>query len=206
MMIIGQWMFENVFYILETIGICSFALSGILMAKSKNFDPVGLYIIACVTAFGGGTFRDLILDVQPVYWISHWEYPVVILGLTFLFYLTSRLKIKDSWLIISDAMGLGLFTITGAQTAYLAGYPMIVVAILATMTGTFGGLMRDVLCTEIPMILKKSSYYASLSFLGANLYVVMMYFELNDFISLTVAVVFIFIFRLLAYRFNWRFT
>ena len=85
---------ENGFYIIESIGIASFAVSGIILARQKDFDLVGMYIIACVTAFGGGTLRDLILDRTPVYWISHSEYPLFILLLATFFYIFPKTQIK----------------------------------------------------------------------------------------------------------------
>lgn len=195
-----------IFYLLETMGICVFALSGLVLAKRKDFDPVGLYIIACVTAFGGGTLRDVILDVQPVYWISRSEYPVVILVMTALFYLVPRFTIKSSWLIVPDALGLALFSITGAQVAMATGLPPMITAIMAVMTSTFGGLSRDILCRETPMIFQKVSLYASVSFVGAWLYMMLLHLGLVQPAATVSAVAFIFLFRLLAVRFNWRFS
>ena len=193
------------FYTLETIGIISFAFSGMLMAEQKDYDPVGWYIIASVTAFGGGTIRDLILDIQPLYWIYHWEYPVIILGLTSLFYFLSKLRVPHSLLIVSDALGLALFTITAAQTILVAQQPVIIVLILSVITATFGGLIRDILCHEVPMIFQKVSFYASASFFGAVLFWALTLTALPQTVSMGIGIVFIFCFRLLAYRYNWRF-
>jgi uncharacterized membrane protein YeiH len=197
---------EALFSVTEFLGICVFALSGMILARRKNFDPVGLYVIACVTAFGGGTLRDLILDVQPVYWVSRWEYPVVILVMTAIFYFSAKLNIKESWLITPDAMGLALFSITGAQVAMAQGMPLIIVSILGVMTATFGGLIRDTLCSEIPMIFTKVNFYASTSFTGIWLYISLDYMGVNLTLNTMLSISFIFIFRMLSYRFNWRFT
>lgn len=200
-----SWILNNTFYLLETIGICSFALSGIVMAKRKDFDPVGLFIIASATAFGGGTIRDLILDNHPVYWIRHWEYPVMILIFTIILFNVKKFELQEKWLIVPDAMGLALFTISSTQTGHAAGYPFIIVAILATMSGTFGGLIRDILCNEAPIILRKENFYASIAFFGSTLFLILSYIGQPKFIASLIATLFIFIFRLLAYRFNWRF-
>ncbi len=197
---------EHFFYIIESIGIISFALSGVILAKKKDFDIVGVYIIAWVTAFGGGTIRDVILDIQPVYWINHSEYPLIIFVIVVLLSLVKKIKVKSSWLIIPDTLGLSVFAITTAQMAQKSGYPTIIVAILATIVATFGGVLRDTLCKEIPMIFTKNqTLYASLAFLGACFYVGLT--NLNYFTSSTVvisSVSAIFISRLIAYKFNWR--
>jgi len=197
--------FQTIFYVVETLGICTFAISGLLRAREKDFDPVGMYIIACATALGGGTLRDVITDVNPVYWISHWEYPVGILGLTFLMYLGGKIPIPKSGLIIADAMGLALFTVTASQIALAKNLPFFIVAVLAVMTATFGGLLRDVMCRDIPMIFQKVSFYATVSFSGAWVYMGLAYFQVNITVSTVVSLVYIFGFRMLAVRFNWRF-
>ena len=120
---------HHVFYWIESLGIISFALSGILLAKKKDFDIVGVYIIAWVTAFGGGTLRDVILDNQPVYWIEHAEYPLILLFIVIGISLFKSIKIKASWLFIPDAMGMSIFAVTTAQAAYHSGHPMIIIGL-----------------------------------------------------------------------------
>ena len=165
---------QHIFYIIETIAILGFALSGMGLAKQKDFDFVGVYIIACVTAFGGGTIRDVILDIQPVYWITHSEYPAIILILGLILCSIKSVTIKDTWLFVPDAIGLSFITVTSAQMAYNAELPLIVVGILTTIVASFGGLFRDVFCQEIPVIFKKQTpLYASLAFIGALTYVML---------------------------------
>ena len=195
----------NIIYVFETIGIVSFALSGMLMADKKNFDPVGWYIIASVTAFGGGTVRDLILDKHPVYWIQHAEYPLVIFVLTILFYLLSKYKPPSSLLIVTDAMGLALFSVTSAQMILGEGHPLIIVLILGVISATFGGLIRDVLCGEVPLIFQKVSFYAFVSASGIGVYLAMRYFVVQEPISMGGSLAFMFVFRMLAIRYNLRF-
>lgn len=192
-------------YVLETIGIMTFAISGMLMAEQKDFDPVGWYIVASVTAFGGGTVRDLIMDKHPVYWIDHWEYPVIILAITAIFYFLSKFRIPNSFLIVSDALGLSLFTITTTQTLLKDGNTAIIAILLSVITATFGGLIRDVLCNEVPMIFQKVSFYASASFFGAVLYWMLYLTDMASPIAISICIVFTFVFRLLAYKYNWRF-
>jgi len=127
-------------------------------------------VVASATAFGGGTVRDLVMDKHPVYWIDHWEYPIIILALTAIFYFISRLPISNSFLIVSDALGLSLFTISTTQTLLNDGTTPIIAILLSVITATFGGLIRDVLCNEVPMIFQKVRLYASMSFFGSVLY------------------------------------
>ena len=197
---------EQLFYGIETLGILAFALSGVILARQKDFDIVGVYIIAWVTAFGGGTIRDVILDIQPVYWIAHAEYPLMLLGLIIAISLIKKIQIRSSWLLVPDAMGLALFAISTAQMAYQMGHPSIIVAILATVVATFGGVLRDSLCQEIPMLFKKgSTMYASLAFFGAYLYIGLSTISIfSPLINMLVSAMFIFISRLMANKYQWR--
>ncbi len=202
----NELILSPLFYVAESLGILSFALSGFILAKQKDFDVVGVYIIALVTAFGGGTIRDVVLDIQPVYWINHAEYPLIIFIMVLFLSFLKKLTIRPAWLLIPDALGLSLFAITGAQVAHQAGHPIIIVAILATVVATFGGVLRDSLCQEIPLVFRKeSTLYASLAFLGGMFYVGLT--NLGTFsptINMTLSVALIFISRLIAYKMNWR--
>jgi len=202
-----ELLIANIFYIIETMGILSFALSGMILAKRKNFDPIGIYVIACVTAFGGGTLRDLILDAHPVYWISHSEYPAIILVFVLLAYFFKHIPIKPSWLFLPDSLGLSLFAITGARIAVEAGGSLITVGILATMTATFGGIIRDTLCQEIPVIFKKeTTLYASLAFFGGCLYYGLInYTQLLQIECMVASSCAIFLCRLISAKMGWRF-
>jgi len=195
---------DHLFYSIETLGIFSFALSGVILAKKKDYDIVGVYVVAWVTAFGGGILRDLMLDNHPLYWISHSEYPLILLLLVLFLSIFKRFNVHEKWLHIPDALGLATFAVTTAQTAYLAGYPFIIVGILATVVGTFGGLLRDVLCQEVPYIFKKNTtMYASIAFLGACFFVALSKFtEFDQFLTMSISIVFIFIFRILAKKLN----
>ncbi|MBT5953759.1 trimeric intracellular cation channel family protein [bacterium] len=195
---------ENGFYIIESIGIASFAVSGIILARQKDFDLVGMYIIACVTAFGGGTLRDLILDRTPVYWISHSEYPLFILLLATFFYIFPKIGIKEKWLTIPDALGIALFTISSSQIAMEVNLSPTLVAIFATMSATFGGLIRDVSCHEIPMVYRKSSLYASVAFVGSVFYMCLLALNLEMGIASILSIIFTFFLRIIAIYFNWR--
>ena len=195
---------HHVFYWIESLGIISFALSGILLAKKKDFDIVGVYIIAWVTAFGGGTLRDVILDNQPVYWIEHAEYPLILLFIVIGISLFKSIKIKASWLFIPDAMGMSIFAVTTAKTAYHSGHPMIIIGLLSTIVATFGGVIRDSLCQEIPTVFKKqSTLYASLAFSGGCLFAIMQKLNIwNDSLNMIIVAILIFIARVVSNYFG----
>tara|TARA_E500000178_G_C16956363_1_gene723875 strand:- start:533 stop:1141 length:609 start_codon:yes stop_codon:yes gene_type:complete len=198
-------MTEIIFYILESIGILAFAVSGIITAKTNNdYDSVGVYIIALATAFGGGTIRDLILDKQPIYWISHPEYPLIILIITLFSSYFFNFKFKEKWLFYPDSLGLALFTVTAAQTAYVLNFPIIIIAILATISATFGSILRDILCNKKPLLFHKdTTLYATVSFIGACFFVFLTStttLTLSN--SAILSFLFTFSFRIIANKYN----
>jgi len=198
----------HLIYFLEFIGIVAFAISGIQAATKKEMDPVGLYFIACVTAFGGGTLRDLILDKTPVYWIQHQEFPILILILALLFaYIRPFAKfswLAESKILIPDALGLAIFSVLGTKLALEEGTSSFIAVILGVMTGTVGGIMRDVLCNEIPYLFRKLQLYATCAFIGCYLYITLIHLNLNLNVALWVSFIFIALLRLLAMRKDWR--
>lgn len=160
--------------ILEFVGVAVFAVSGALAAGRKSLDLLGVVVIASVTAVGGGTLRDLLLDRHPVFWISEplFLYVIVASALLTVAY-TRRYRPPERLLLIADALGLALFTIGGAQIAELAGLTGIVVVIMGTLTGVAGGVIRDVLSAEIPLILRRGRIYATAAITGAVVYLVL---------------------------------
>ena len=158
-------------YLLDLAGVAVFAASGALAAGRKSMDLLGVVVIAAVTAVGGGTLRDLLLDRHPVFWMADPAYLVVILASAVLTigYARSR-RPPHNALAVADAFGLGLFTISGAYIAERAGMPNLIVALMATMTGVAGGVLRDVLLAEIPIILRSGNIYATASICGAAAY------------------------------------
>jgi uncharacterized membrane protein YeiH len=158
-------------YLLDLLGVAVFAASGALAAGRKSMDVLGVVVIAAVTAVGGGTLRDLLLDRHPVFWMTDLTYLVVIVAtaLLTLAYVRYR-RPPESALAIADAFGLGLFTIGGAQIAERAGVPYLIVTLMATMTAVAGGVLRDVLSAEVPLILRRGNLYATASIAGAVTY------------------------------------
>lgn len=195
----------DLIYILEFVGIMAFAISGMLEAQNRDMDPVGVFAIACITAFGGGTLRDVILDHQPVYWISHQEFPVIILALTIAFSYVPRLRaIPARAMILPDAIGLGVFTVLGTQLALSLGTPVFSACLLGVITGTFGGLARDIICNEVPFIFRKEHLYASCALAGALTFYGLTFVVQGDAIPILVAVSVTVVMRLLSVHFDLR--
>jgi uncharacterized membrane protein YeiH len=161
-------------YLFGLVGASVFAVSGALAAGRKKFDLLGVVVIALVTAIGGGTIRDVLLDRHPIAWLADPAYLVVILAsaLLTLVYVRFRQPPRMS-LQIADALGLALFTISGTQIAEQAGLPGIAAVILGAVTGSFGGVIRDILSAEVPLLLRQSDLYATAAIAGSSVYLIL---------------------------------
>ena len=159
--------------IIEFTGVAVFAISGALAAGRKSLDLLGVIVIAMVTATGGGTIRDLLLD-RTVFWIARPEYLVVIFFAALLTIPYVRYsRPPEKFLQVADALGLALFSIAGARIALSLESGGLIAVVMGTITGAFGGVLRDVLCNEIPMILRKGQIYATAAIAGCALLVVL---------------------------------
>lgn len=159
--------------ILDLAGVGVFAISGALAAGRKSLDLLGVVVIALVTSIGGGTLRDILLNRTP-FWLNDPLFVMLIVGCALATVLLVRiLPVQEKNLQLADALGLALFAISGAQIAEQAGLPGVTVVVMATITAVFGGVLRDVLCAEIPMILRKGNIYATAVIAGASLYVLL---------------------------------
>lgn len=140
------------FHILDLLGIISFAISGSLVAMRKKFDPFGVFIIAFVTSVGGGTLRDVLIGAQPVFWMKNTLVIFLIMG-SYLFAIFFRKKLKylNKSLFLFDTIGLGIYTIMGTEIGLNYNFHPIVIISIATMSASFGGVIRDILCNEIPV-------------------------------------------------------
>ncbi|MFG6177908.1 trimeric intracellular cation channel family protein [Halomonas sp. THAF12] len=147
-------------YWLDMAGVIVFALSGVILACRSRMDPFGMLVLAAVTGIGGGTLRDLVLGVRPVFWVSDPAYLWVILitvGLAILgFHYIHRLS--RVFLPVADAFGLALFTVIGTLKAQSLGAPGVVAVLMGLLTGVAGGMVRDVLARRVPMVLRQEIY------------------------------------------------
>jgi len=158
-------------YLFDLIGVGVFAVSGALAAGRRRLDWIGVIVAASVTAVGGGTIRDLLLDRHPIFWLTDARYLLVIIGATVATILYVRwARVPGVALDVADALGLALFTVTGAQVAERAGMPAMTCVLLGTITGAAGGVIRDVLLAQVPHILQRGSLYATAAIAGASLY------------------------------------
>jgi len=183
----------------DLIGCGIFAISGAIMAFQRKMDGVGVLVLAAVTAIGGGTLRDLLLGV-PVFWLhqTSYVYAITISSLLAILWINSSKKLPAKALEFADALGLALFVVMGTEKALSAGVPPLTAVIMGTMTGCFGGMIRDVLANEIPLIFRKE-LYAACCIAGASAYVLLlMYF--SSVISATVAFFIILLLRLVAIK------
>ena len=154
----------------EIAATLAFALSGLLAGARKQLDMVGLCIIAGLSAFGGGTLRDVLLDRRPFFWVEHADWLWGLMGLSFaamLFMRGRHLALTERAIQWPDALGLGLFTANGTLIALDAGMPAIVAVLMGVITATFGGVLRDIVCNEIPAAFHDHRPYALCSFVGA---------------------------------------
>ncbi len=160
-----------VLYGLELIGVAVFAVSGALAAGRKQLDLLGVVVIALVTATGGGTLRDILLDSYPVFWIENPVYLPIILGAALLTVGYAKFfEPPHRSLLIADALGLALFSIVGAQTTQQVNSSAIIVVVMGTITGTAGGVLRDVLLADIPVLLRRGRIYATAAIVGISVY------------------------------------
>lgn len=158
---------------LDILGIIAFSISGVLVALNKRMDAFGVLIIAFVTAVGGGTLRDLLIGFTPVSWMQDITFTMVILGSTIVAILFKKyLDYLRKSLFLFDTIGIGLYTVIGVEKGINAGLHPIICIALGTITACFGGVLRDILCNEIPVIFRKE-IYATACIIGGVLYFVL---------------------------------
>lgn len=163
----------------DLAGVAVFAIAGTLMAYKKHMDGFGVVVLASVTAIGGGTLRDMILDL-PVFWVQDpsFFYVITLAAFSTIIWLRTKSTFPIRYLLFADAIGLAFFNVMGLQKALTYGASPLVAIALGTMTGVFGGLIRDVICREIPLVLK-GELYATACIIGGAAYIAASYLSLN---------------------------
>jgi uncharacterized membrane protein YeiH len=193
--------------IFEGLGILAFALSGLLAAARKKLDLVGLAMTAGLTAFGGGTMRDVLLDRRPFFWVENVTWVYVIIGLcvlAMLFMRSRHLEITERAMQWPDAIGLGVFAAGGTAVALEARMPAIIAVLMGTFTAMLGGVLRDIIVNEIPKAFIDHKPYTVIAFTGAWLVVIGYYLGFGLLWSEVIAAALIIILRILALAFKWR--
>ena len=189
--------------IIEFLGTFAFAISGIRLASAKKFDWFGALVVGLVTATGGGTLRDLLLGLTP-FWLTNSIYLwCTFLALIFVIFFRKHLVRLNNTFFWFDSIGLGLFTVVGAQKAMALGYDPWVIIIMGTMTGVVGGIIRDILINEIPIIFSQE-LYAMACIIGASMFCLLTYFGFSDVIVQVSTAILIFVIRILATKYKWQ--
>ena len=187
---------------IEILGIIAFALTGIYEAKKKRMDIIGIYTVAMITAFGGGSLRDIILNRHPLFWIDHYQYAILLLVLSILSAVAMRdvmtRKNMVMLVLMLDALGLGLFSASGASVANQLGCAAFVSSLLGVITGVFGGVMRDIICNEIPTIFQRTELYATCSLAGTCAYLITEQTMSNEIIAVLTCIFVTFVLRVAA--------
>lgn len=189
-------------YAIETLGTVAFAISGSFAAMQRRLDPFGVLIIAFVTSIGGGTVRDLLLGDTPVAWMRDVNYCLLILVTSLLtIFFKSYIKKFKVTLFLFDSLGLGLFTLVGVQKGIVFGLSPGICVALGTITGCFGGIIRDTLLNTIPLIFRKE-IYATACILGGVLYFALVHFDIEADVAKVIVIAFIFTIRIVVVRYK----
>jgi uncharacterized membrane protein YeiH len=179
---------ETLRLLVELAATAAFALSGLMEAARKKLDAVGICVVAFLTAFGGGTLRDLLLDQRPFFWVQHvgvlWGV-LALCVLAMLFMRHRHFELTEKAIQWPDALGLGLFAATGLHHALDAGMPALVAVMMGLVTGVFGGVLRDMVCNEIPTAFRDHRPYAVCAFAGGWVYVGLWQLDAPGWASLT---------------------
>jgi len=193
----------SIFYLLDIIGTMAFAMSGALTAMNKKLDPFGVFIIAFVTAVGGGTLRDIMIGRTPVGWMQDLNYVYLItVGFFLAVIFRKKLDRLRTSLFLFDTIGLGVFTLIGLEKGINVGLDPVICIALGTMTACFGGVIRDILCNDIPVIFRRE-IYATICIIGGILFFSLRRLNLNQDILYLITSVVMIVIRLMAVKFKW---
>jgi len=192
----------SLFNLLDLLGTIAFAVSGALVAINKKFDPFGVFIIAFVTALGGGTLRDILIGREPVGWMedTYYVYTILITVIIAIIF-RKKLKLLSRSMFLFDTIGLGVFTITGTEIGIQSNLSPIISIALGAISATFGGIIRDILCNQIPVVFHKEIYVTA-SIIGAITYIVLHKFGVNSSIIYVSTTTIVIIIRLVAVKFH----
>lgn len=190
------------FDFLDFLGTAAFAISGALVAMRKKFDLFGVFIIGFVTAVGGGTVRDILIGRQPVTWMDNTDYIFVcIVATIFAILVRNKIKYVSKSLSLFDTIGLGIFTIIGTNIGVNADFNPVVSVALGTITATFGGVLRDILCNRVPIIFKKE-IYATACILGGSVFIILQKLEVGINFLYTITALTVIAIRFIAIKFH----
>ncbi len=195
-------MLDSITQILDWFGLCVFALSGALVASRKQMDIVGFALLGCVTGIGGGTLRDVVLGSTPVFWVQKPAYLLTCIAVSCAaFFVAHLIQSRMKYLLWSDAIGLALFSVTGAEIAQAHSDSSVIAIAMGVATATMGGVIRDILGGEVPVILRREIYVTA-ALLGATVFVAGQQVGLAKDVALVAGFVAAFALRAAAIRFD----
>lgn len=193
----------NILYIIDILGTMVFAISGALTAYEKKMDVFGISAVAFITALGGGTLRDLLMGSTPVAWMSDSLYFIMIsMGISIALIFKNKVQRLRKTFFLFDTIGIATFTMLGLQKALAIGLSPIVCVMMGMISAVFGGVIRDIVCNEIPLIFRKE-IYAVTCLLGGVVFFALRYFEVPNDWNLLISMGVIMGIRILAVRLNW---
>ncbi|AUC80933.1 trimeric intracellular cation channel family protein [Lacinutrix sp. Bg11-31] len=192
------------FYFIDILGTFAFSISGVLVALNKRMDAFGVLIIAFVTAVGGGTLRDVLIGETPVSWMKDMTFVYVVLASTILAVIfKTKIDYLRKSLFLFDTIGIGLYTVVGIEKGINAGLHPIICIALGTMSACFGGVIRDILCNEIPVIFRKE-VYATACIIGGIVYFIIKRLPIEGNLVFIIAGLVVIVIRILAVKFKLR--
>ncbi|PID37498.1 MAG: hypothetical protein CR966_01400 [Pseudomonadales bacterium] len=195
---------DVILYYLDMIGVVACAIAGTLLAQHKGLDIFGCILVSMVNAIGGGTLRDLALDRHPLFWMVDLNYMIVITVTSLILQIFFHLYHKIDWALkFFDAIGLSAFTVIGFQVALSQGAVPAIAVMMGVWTAILGGMIRDIICNEIPLVLQKEIYITA-SVIGSCSYLLLDYLQIDTGFNQMIMLVVIFVVRMLAITFDWH--
>ena len=202
---ISNFIFPDILlYLLDMVGVIACAIAGTLLAQHKGFDIAGCILVSMVNAIGGGTLRDMALDRHPLFWMTDLNYVIVITVTSLILQIFFHLYHKiDKALKFFDAIGLAAFSVIGFKVALAQDVSPVIAVMMGVWTAIIGGLLRDIICNEIPLLLQREIYITA-SIAGSLAYLVLDYWGLDATINEFIMLFIIFAIRMLALKFDWH--
>jgi uncharacterized membrane protein YeiH len=196
---------DQILIYINIAGTFAFAISGALTGVNKKLDPFGVFILAFITAVGGGTIRDALISSRTAFWLINPEYAYIVLGGTiFAIVFKEKMNFLKKTIMLFDSAGLGLFTIVGVEVGIQNNLNAFACIAIGTITGTFGGVLRDIFVNEVPVIFRKE-IYATITILGGAIYLILKQVQLNHIIIQFIPIITIITLRVFAVYYQWTF-
>lgn len=191
-------------YLLDMVGVIACAIAGTLLAQHKGFDIAGCILVSMVNAIGGGTLRDMVLDRHPIFWMTDLNYVIIITVTSIILQMFFHLYHKiDNALKLFDAIGLAAFSVIGFKVALTQDVSPVIAIMMGVWTAIIGGMLRDIICNEIPLVLQREIYITA-SIAGSVTYLILQHFGVNAGINEFIMLIIIFAVRMLALKFDWH--